>query len=489
MKRIGLNLTTLPLPQTPLFPDLVDQLVQECIDSKVRINKISKDSADKRYKHCHMVLQGLYQVWCCMSPSARLNVFLSPQYYHTSKLGKINHLSQYFIRETIDALYKLGWTEVQEGHRLNVDETLPTRLHATGELLDYFNKKGLIWTSYSVPLESVVLKDYDRENKESFQVRVPKTPIVRKMNANLRKINEHLNQQAICLHLRNDNLKRLTARMSQPKYRSEWHRTYPEEYGKLLNFNQRLLRRIFARGKLDHGGRFYGGWWQFIPSEFRPYITINGLATTEIDFSELHPRLLYAKVNKPPPEGDLYDIGLHPNGQEYDKTKEPYTTQRRIVKEAFNALLNDESGRYQTDKKDLKILGITYKELKNLIVKRHPPLKDHIGKGVGLTFQFIDSQIAERVMLKLIDKGITCLPVHDSFIVSNLQLNELKEAMDKAFSEVISGSVAKLKPPTIFESDFRMEFLPNGDLNRDALYKMHGEALHNKYVQSRRVNG
>jgi hypothetical protein len=239
---------------------------------------------------------------------------------------------------------------------------------------------------------------------------------------------------------------------------------------------------------LDHGGRFYGGWWQFIPSEFRPYITINGFPTTEIDFSELHPRLLYAKVNKSPPEGDLYDIGLHPNGQEYDKTKEPYTTQRRIVKEAFNALLNDESGRYQTDKKDLKILGISYKELKNLIVKRHPPLKDHVGKGVGLTFQFIDSQIAERVMLKLIEKKITCLPVHDSFIVSSDQWRELKDAMDKAFSEVISGNVAKLKPPTMFESDFRMEFLQNGELDRDALYKMHGEALHNKYVHSRRVS-
>ena len=81
------------------------------------------------------------------------------------------------------------------------------------------------------------------------------------------------------------------------------------------------------------------------------------------------------------------------------------------------------------------------------------------------------------------------MPVHDSFIVPSHQWRELKDAMDKAFSEIISGSVAKLKPPTKFESDFRMEFLPNGELDRDALYKMHGEALHNKYVQSRRVNG
>jgi hypothetical protein len=79
--------------------------------------------------------------------------------------------------------------------RLNEEETLPTRLHATGELLDYFKQKGLIWMLYSVPLEAVVLKDYDRENKESFQVRVPKTPIVRKMNANLYAQSTHVERR------------------------------------------------------------------------------------------------------------------------------------------------------------------------------------------------------------------------------------------------------------------------------------------------------
>ena len=124
MKRIGLNLTTLPLPQIPLFTDLVDRLVQACLKTKIQVNKISKNSADKRYHHCHIVIQSLYQVWCCMSPFARLNVFLSPQYYHSSRLGKINHLSQYFIQETIEALYALCWIEVQVGLRLNEEETL-----------------------------------------------------------------------------------------------------------------------------------------------------------------------------------------------------------------------------------------------------------------------------------------------------------------------------------------------------------------------------
>jgi hypothetical protein len=59
--------------------------------------------------------------------------------------------------------------------------------------------------------------------------------------------------------------------------------------------------------------------------------------------------------------------------------------------------------------------------------------------------------------------------------------------MDAAFAEVMTGQVAKRKKPTKFSSDFRMPFLPNGELDRQALFEMHDSAIHNKYVQSRRA--
>jgi len=346
MSLLGLNFTTINLPATPTFPDLINKLVDTCVASKGLINKQSQKAVDSRFLHCHTLIEGLYQIWCCRNPKARLNVFLSPQYYHSTKVGKINHLAQYFVAETVDALESLGWAEVVTGERRTDSANVPTQLKASGELLKAFENIGIRWSKVSVPEMSIVLRGYDPDTKERFPLKPAMTSSVRTMNANLRKINLHLSTQAICLHVSNDHLGEINREMSKSKYRWQGHNAQPQRRPRLLNFNHRLLRRVFSRASMELGGRFYGGWWQYIPSENRPYITINGLATTEIDFSELHPRLLYIDNKLEPPSGDLYDVGLHIDGQPYDASIEPYKSQRKLVKEVFNALLNDENGRY-----------------------------------------------------------------------------------------------------------------------------------------------
>jgi hypothetical protein len=229
----------------------------------------------------------------------------------------------------VNALESLGWAEVVEGVRLTESLNLPTQLKASGELLAAFETIGIRWSKVSVPEMSVELRGYDPDTKERFPMKPAMTSRVRTMNANLRKINLHLSTQAICLHVSNDHLGQLNRRMSESKYRWQGHNAQLQRRPRLLNFNHRLLRRVFSRASMTLGGRFYGGWWQYIPSEIRPYITINGFATTEIDFSELHPRLLYINQGLPPPSGDLYDVGLHFGGQPYDASKEPYLSHTR----------------------------------------------------------------------------------------------------------------------------------------------------------------
>jgi len=482
---IGLNFTTIRLPVKPQFLELVTQLINACHQFRQLKNKPSAKAEAERFLHCHTLIEGLYQTWSCQSTYARLDVYLSPKYYHSKAFGKINNLTQYYVEETVSALNQLGWIEVVVGRRVTTTDTLPTQLKAVGSLEKIFEQYSLRWSPLKIPKDGIVLRDYDRSSKAKFKLRVPQTSAVRKMNVNVRLINEHLNKQAMCLHVSNLNLKKLILRMSTPKYRSHWHQTVPEKQGRVLNFNHVCLRRVFSRGSMERGGRFYGGWWQFIPSEFREFITINGLATVEIDFSELHPRLLYMSQNLAPPTGDLYDVGLLVDGKTYDAKVEPYKTQRGIVKEVFNALLNDESGSYRLSTKKVKQIGLSFGKLKKLILKRHPPLKAVLGKGVGLGFQYIDSQIAEQVMLELLGKGITCLPVHDSFVVPRHQGQELTVAMNKAFASITGANMAKLKPPSNYKSDFQMTFLPNGELDREAMFKMHEEAIHNHFVRSR----
>ena len=73
-----------------------------------------------------------------------------------------------------------------------------------------------------------------------------------------------------------------------------------KEKMKPVNLSKRTLRRVFGHGSFERGGRFYGGWWQNIPSAYRSVITINGKRNIEMDFSQFHPNILY----------NLYQSGL-----------------------------------------------------------------------------------------------------------------------------------------------------------------------------------
>ena len=54
-----------------------------------------------------------------------------------------------------------------------------------------------------------------------------------------------------------------------------------------IDLSKRTLTPIFTNGSFEEGGRFYRGWWQNVPSEYRKFITIDEGVTTEYDFSQL----------------------------------------------------------------------------------------------------------------------------------------------------------------------------------------------------------
>lgn len=87
-------------------------------------------------------------------------------------------------------------------------------------------------------------------------------------------------------------------------------------------------------------------------------------------------------------------------------------------------------------------------------------------------------------MLALLTQNITCLPVHDSFIVPRHQGRELILAMREAFSSVLPGFAAKLKDPTDYATDFRLIF--DGDkVDILAVFAMFEDAHHEIFVKSR----
>ena len=62
---------------------------------------------------------------------------------------------------------------------------------------------------------------------------------------------------------------------------------------KIVEFDFKTVHGVFNDGRFDHGGRYYGPWWQNVRKELRPHILINGIPTHECDYTALHIHLLY----------------------------------------------------------------------------------------------------------------------------------------------------------------------------------------------------
>lgn len=186
------------------------------------------------------------------------------------------------------------------------------------------------------------------------------------------------------------------------------------------------LHRIFNNGTFNHGGRYYGGWWQFEGKHTRKHITINGLPTAEADFTGLHAAILFSEFGLTIPD-DPY--ALVPGAQDN-------AVLRRHAKNTFVALLNAKSTRPEEPSNfDCVAHGMTAAEFRQLVITAYPMLPGVFGSGAGWVLQRQDSELAERIMLHFVDQGVPILPIHDSFIVQLDHITELEAVMRTTFQE------------------------------------------------------
>ncbi|SFM58921.1 hypothetical protein [Nitrosomonas communis] len=179
------------------------------------------------------------------------------------------------------------------------------------------------------------------------------------------------------------------------------------------------VKRIF-NGE-SGGGRFYCGFWQTMPKDDRKKLTINGEEVCELDYSALHPTLAYALKGIP-------------------VTDDPYTIEgcdRSEVKKAFLVLFNCESRQHalNTIRSEFRIKNA--ESLLQKIEQKHEVIsKSFYNPGFGLHLQNLDAWLAEKIINQLTERGIVCLPVHDSFIVSKKHEAELHHLMEETFYSI-----------------------------------------------------
>lgn len=246
---------------------------------------------------------------------------------------------------------------------------------------------------------------------------------------NLEIINTCLNQHWYDLRLSNEEFDAMYQEMA------ERHKKDRKKHVS-IRFSDRSLYRVFNNGDIPdgenfkQGGRFYGGWWEGIPSKYRQKITIDDKPTVEVDYSGYHPRMLYAQERLQMEDRDVY----LPDG-----LKEEW---RDFGKLAFTKLLNGKKLLKEPNDYEADTIGMTWKELLARMEQYHEPISKYFRTGYGLDLQRKDSDIAEAILLKFAKRNIPCLPVHDSFIVHHAHADELKTIMEQEYAKVFEQGIS-----------------------------------------------
>lgn len=394
---------------------------------------VNADARESKIRHTSSVVtSALYSAYFTRSQNELwVSYPQSPRSYSTkdNKSNKIKH-SHRIALKVYESLRSLGWIKTEPA-KVKKHYTL---VYPSSSLAKEFNRIGFIWMPQElIPEDSLVeLKDVKRHKKTGkairtkgkttkFKMPVPSTDEVVQHRRNLYKINQQLVRHCISIELTNINLEVMEVELA------EKHKNLKKSF---IDFTSVQLTRIFSRGSMEKGGRFYRGWWQGIPERHRPHIRIDGNKVTEVDFSGVAPRIIYGQAGVSIPiYFDPYNVGL-------DAWKGKKDYRRPLVKEFLNAMINDEDNIYRLGSAEAKILGLNHKQLLKQIELTHAPIYESLQSGAGLHAQFIESIIAEKVMLDLLEQDVVVLPIHDSFIVRLGYANDLRESMQRNFKEV-----------------------------------------------------
>lgn len=441
----------------PEVNEAVDHIYSEVVD----LGGIRREHPTRTKKYVKMLTLDLY-----VAHVADPTLYISyPRNHNELKNNRYNAL---FIKpdllvKMVDWFDALGYIDTKLGHYFPSSKR-QSRIRATPKLIDLirgkFSLSPLMVTRHE-DTESILLRD---ENKKLIEYE--DTLETTAMRGNLKVINSILDKTLINIYLPDTELRKLSRRMISGEVDDD---DLDEEIPRgAIDFNRRQLHRVFNNASFEQGGRFYGGWWQAIPREYRKFIKINHLHTEEVDFSGMHINLLYALKEMTMPFEDPYELRGLPPGT------------REVVKRSLLTIINAQdrtsamkSIRRQLSTKKLVLpKGIMkVEEVIEPFEAKHEAIKEFFFSGQGVFLQRWDSKIAEEIMLTLASKGIPALPLHDSFIVSFHQERALKLVMEQAYSKV-TGKTAKVDNKTSVISENRNR--PEEELEQEQNWKVGG---------------
>ena len=373
-------------------------------------------------KHLKMVLLDLYVAWK-EDPDLKIAVSLNSNSYR----GKTRYNALHITRKTIDIVKELHRSGLIHFAKGFLDRNTRTgrlsRIWATQRLIDLFDSFHLSadMIKRSENEEVIILRDGDGK-----LIDYEDTAEVERMRSLVKKYNALLWTKFIDIR-----------RLDKPRIRKS-DGTYLS-----IGVHSQRVRRVFNRGALDKGGRFFGAWWQGCPKEWRKEIFIDDAPIIEEDYSSLYIALLYAQkgVNYyNSKKEDAYQLKIPlflstlEQTRHYAKLLLLMAVNAKSDKAAFAAFREDR-------KQDGDILGSKLKdaqleEMLEGLRKKHPEIADRLGSDAGIDLMNQDSKITEKVISTFVNANKPVLTVHDSYIVHFGDWKLLQATLEEAYEEV-----------------------------------------------------
>jgi len=378
-----------------------------------------KGNVELQKRHLRVIILDLWATW--LEDKTKYIAYHrgKNQYKGNSRYNKL-HISFKTV-SIVDSLEKLGYVENKNGF---FDEKRKrsriARMKTTPKLIRLIEKKHecmpeMIKTHPDK--ECIILRD-----KNKNEIEYQDTIRTKSMRNDLLEYNQLLAKTFIDI----------------PSYPKEGVWSKSEKRRINIDHTNKFVRRIFNNGSWEDGGRFYSGWWQNIPRDWREKIRINNCATCEIDYSGLHIVILYAL------EGIDYwkDIKNDPYQIEgYEKLERMRGFLKQVLLTIINSenekkackSIRDQISRKRKDKfgwvkESLGWNDYCDKNIKSLLddfIKPHEKIRKYFFSGYGVKLQNIDSLMAEYVIRELTLMDIPVLCIHDSFIVQSSENEEL----------------------------------------------------------------
>ena len=194
------------------------------------------------------------------------------------------------------------------------------------------------------------------------------------------------------------------------------------------------IASIYCRGDYNCGGRLYTGvnGHQALSKVDRANITINEHATTELDFSALHPSMIYA------------DNGIQLEADPYS-----FCELRDVAKKALLIAINAKNKEEAVGALNEYIRNHNYSinanDVYSNMEKHHAEIKDYFYSDYGVKLQKRDGKMMMEILNNMLSLRIIALPVHDSIIIDSRYADKAKAVMDRIYRKYNNDKKINIK--------------------------------------------